>query len=974
MTPDDTTFPNRNPNLTHINDREPTKLLHKGQGRPSRLTSEQKQELEIDLKQNPRELGYDSAYWTAKVVLQHVRQKFGVSYEEGGALRLLQELGTTVERQEKAKFDRLDNLMKLSNRLDGIESGSVPLEEVGTLDQESALLGLGNHVNFLELGEEWVALRHPEVPVSDRRTKLKEFYGQGVRKTAVFRRLDSIDAGKIPITAIGTLKEESAKLNVNPLTYKKCGEEWVASRHPEVDASEHSEMLAEYYGLGARKMVLFRRLDMIDAGTIPLDEIGTRSDESSKLGINVHTYSGFCREWVESRYPNMTEIECQKKMASCFGTGARMSALFRRLGAIDAGNIPLSEIGSRREESAKLRINPTEYAIWGVEWVSLNHPEVPLRDRRKELAKCFGQKSREVALNKRLDAIDAGVIPISEIGSLGEEAAKLDINAGTYTKQGTIWVGLRHSEIPIEERRKLLAQFFGQGAKKKYLRKIALTQLNRFRNSKEIPSLGEIAQENHVSKVFCMRIFRRELEDYYQNRGMDLSEARKTAEITFRKMFPKDNRSLAGQFNHPILEYGANDVFTANLKTPQYPEFLIEYGEESVKYDILIDNVHEGNWLSSQLGAHFNRQTTFSEKFLLDSSQVSCLDRLAIDFTTWDEITRLHEKAEKYARPDTLLFIALTADAPCHRERVQFLHDYPNVRIISTEMLFRFLGANTPALEKVKHCCTLTRKGDFTTLEAWKTKAMEGNSPRFTEGQQDLELWLKNTRDLDLLKRATELIKRIRSFNVPSNAETLIRDLNNSGQKREANQLDAIIAITRVCNAIKNTRRELPPELPPNMPRSLIPALQDSHPNNAPSEIDQSDFKSAQKNQETSLGDLFSCHMKEITSAHNPPTLQEKRRQGIGVLPPNWLDGGVVNSVKQYCGFPNEIKRSPDIQRKTETNFQARTENHHRDPDSITEIQTKKEVADKQKTQEKANEVQKHVDYPGEGARRHTRY
>src|SRR5271157_229701 len=317
MTPDDTTFPNRNPNLTHINDREPTKLLHKGQGRPSRLTVEQKQELEIDLKQNPRELGYDSAYWTAKVVLQHVRQKFGVSYEEGGALRLLQELGTTVERQEKAKFDRLDNLMKLSNRLDGIESGSVPLEEVGTLDQESALLGLGNHVNFLELGEEWVA-----------------------------------------------------------------------SRHPEVNASEHSEMLAEYYGLSARKMVLFRRLDMIDAGVIPLDEIGTRSDESSNLGINVHTYSGFCREWVESRYPNTTEIECQKKMASCFGTGARMSALFRRLGAIDAGNIPLSEIGSRREESAKLRINPTEYAIWGVEWVSLNHPEVPLRDRRKELAKC----------------------------------------------------------------------------------------------------------------------------------------------------------------------------------------------------------------------------------------------------------------------------------------------------------------------------------------------------------------------------------------------------------------------------------------------------------------------------------------------------------------------------------------------------------------------------------------------------------
>jgi hypothetical protein len=104
----------------------------------------------------------------------------------------------------------------------------------------------------------------------------------------------------------------------------------------------------------------------------------------------------------------------------------------------------------------------------------------------------------------------------------------------------------------------------------------------------------------------------------------------------------------------------------------------------------------------------------------------------------------LEIKADKYARPDTLLLIGLTACSEKNTDLVRVLSKRANVRICSAEALFRFIGGNSASIRKVHLCCEMTRKGNIDRLIDWKQHILTNSEPSFMIAEQSLEKSLEN--------------------------------------------------------------------------------------------------------------------------------------------------------------------------------------------------------------------------------------
>jgi transposase len=58
-------------------------------GAPGRLTDEEKQQLFVDFRTSPAELGYDRDEWTSSLAVRHIEAAFDVEYSERHARSLL---------------------------------------------------------------------------------------------------------------------------------------------------------------------------------------------------------------------------------------------------------------------------------------------------------------------------------------------------------------------------------------------------------------------------------------------------------------------------------------------------------------------------------------------------------------------------------------------------------------------------------------------------------------------------------------------------------------------------------------------------------------------------------------------------------------------------------------------------------------------------------------------------------------------
>ena len=75
-------------------------------GRPSRLTAEQLQELQILLKQGPSAQGVATDLWTAQRVAHIIHTRFGIQYHPDHVCRLLGQLGWSCQRPTTRAIQR----------------------------------------------------------------------------------------------------------------------------------------------------------------------------------------------------------------------------------------------------------------------------------------------------------------------------------------------------------------------------------------------------------------------------------------------------------------------------------------------------------------------------------------------------------------------------------------------------------------------------------------------------------------------------------------------------------------------------------------------------------------------------------------------------------------------------------------------------------------------------------------------------
>ncbi len=77
-------------------------------GRESRLNLDNKRELSLMIQDGPEKNGLDTGVWTAPIIAELVRKRFGISYSASQIRRILHELGFSIQypRQELANADK----------------------------------------------------------------------------------------------------------------------------------------------------------------------------------------------------------------------------------------------------------------------------------------------------------------------------------------------------------------------------------------------------------------------------------------------------------------------------------------------------------------------------------------------------------------------------------------------------------------------------------------------------------------------------------------------------------------------------------------------------------------------------------------------------------------------------------------------------------------------------------------------------
>lgn len=73
-------------------------------GRPKRLTERQMKGLKGDLIAGPEKFGFGKQLWTTRMVQEHVRRKYGVSYVDRHMRRLLRRMGFSSQKPRPVHY------------------------------------------------------------------------------------------------------------------------------------------------------------------------------------------------------------------------------------------------------------------------------------------------------------------------------------------------------------------------------------------------------------------------------------------------------------------------------------------------------------------------------------------------------------------------------------------------------------------------------------------------------------------------------------------------------------------------------------------------------------------------------------------------------------------------------------------------------------------------------------------------------
>lgn len=71
-------------------------------GRHSRLSEEQKYQLQGDLLKSPEKFGYNTANWSGLLMREHIKKRYQVDYKPAAVYNLMHELGFSFQRAKAA--------------------------------------------------------------------------------------------------------------------------------------------------------------------------------------------------------------------------------------------------------------------------------------------------------------------------------------------------------------------------------------------------------------------------------------------------------------------------------------------------------------------------------------------------------------------------------------------------------------------------------------------------------------------------------------------------------------------------------------------------------------------------------------------------------------------------------------------------------------------------------------------------------
>ena len=81
-------------------------------GKPSRLSSEQKDEIKMILQnKKPSEYGYNTGTWNGPILMEYIKNSYGIKYKKAQIYNILKEIGFTYQKG-RARYPEADQMKR----------------------------------------------------------------------------------------------------------------------------------------------------------------------------------------------------------------------------------------------------------------------------------------------------------------------------------------------------------------------------------------------------------------------------------------------------------------------------------------------------------------------------------------------------------------------------------------------------------------------------------------------------------------------------------------------------------------------------------------------------------------------------------------------------------------------------------------------------------------------------------------------
>ena len=212
-------------------------------------------------------------------------------------------------------------IQKIYNRVEAIQSGEIPPEQIRNMRQEAAAFNLHRNT-FSKIVRGCFKKINPTLSrgeIDELMDALipNEYFSSQSRIEAVYSRVAVVDKGDVPLEEVQSLREEAATFRLSSHQFRIHVKEELKRLHPELTKEEIADKCCFLFPT-QRVRAIWTRVDEVDNGEVGMDDIKGIVDEAKKLNVQHIVFKRHALERLQRRHTELPPEKIEKYYQKLF--------------------------------------------------------------------------------------------------------------------------------------------------------------------------------------------------------------------------------------------------------------------------------------------------------------------------------------------------------------------------------------------------------------------------------------------------------------------------------------------------------------------------------------------------------------------------------------------------------------------------------------------------------------------------------